>query len=221
MVPAKTPIQVVPCCVVVDRFAPDETARAKARQRLDAGDRFVFAYVGNLSSWYCEEEMAHLFAALQKRRPALFAIFTYGDTSRMRAALVAAGVAPEHVRIERLQPAEVPGMLAGADAAVSFARPGFSKIASSPVKVAEYLAAGLPVVMNRGVGDFDELMDTCPATVDAGDMSASALESAALQLAQTTRERFRSLAVQAAVSRYSVRTVGVPSYADLYRRMVA
>src|SRR5262249_11403063 len=62
MVPRGTPIDVVPCCVDVDRFVTDDDARSEARRLLGSGDRFVVAYVGNLSSWYCEEEMAQLFA---------------------------------------------------------------------------------------------------------------------------------------------------------------
>src|SRR5262249_40537341 len=103
-----TPIDVVPCCVDLDRFTVDENARATARSRLQAGDRFVLAYVGNLSSWYCEEEMARLFAAVRRRRPALFAVFTHGETARLRAALDSAGIASESVRIERLAPSAIP-----------------------------------------------------------------------------------------------------------------
>jgi glycosyltransferase involved in cell wall biosynthesis len=220
-VPAETPIEVVPCCVDVDRFAPDEAARSAARRQLDAGDRFVLVYVGNLSSWYCEEEMARLFSAVRRRRPALFAIFSHGNTDRMRAALAAERISPDDVRIARLPPAAVPGMLAGADAAISFARPSFSKIASSPVKIAEYLAAGLPVAMNRGVGDCDELIDTCPAVIDVGDLNERSLETAAARMVELPRERSGPIAVETAASRFSVRAVGVPLYADLYRRMVA
>ena len=44
----------------------------------------------------------------------------------------------QDVLIRQVPPQEMPLMLAAADAAISFAEPRFSKIASSPTKIAEY-----------------------------------------------------------------------------------
>jgi glycosyltransferase involved in cell wall biosynthesis len=46
-----------------------------------------------------------------------------------------------------------------ADLAVSFIKACYSKQSSSPTKVAEYLACGLPIVANGGVGDLDALIE--------------------------------------------------------------
>ncbi len=42
---------------------------------------------------------------------------------------------------------------------LSFVRPCPSKVSSSPTKIGEYLAAGLPVISTAGIGDVDELLD--------------------------------------------------------------
>ena len=42
---------------------------------------------------------------------------------------------------------------------ISFIKPFYSKIASSPTKYAESLAMGIPVISNRGIGDIDELTE--------------------------------------------------------------
>ncbi len=209
---------VIPCCVDLDRFDADEATRARARLRVKAGDRLVLGYSGSLNSWYCEEQMAQFFALLRRRRPSLFTVFTRSPSDRLRQALKAAGVPDSDVHIEAATPSEMPSRLAGADAAVSFILPCFSKMASSPTKVAEYLSLGLPVVLNRGVGDIDLLLDH-PATVDAGAMSAAELESAADRLATLDSASLRSRARELARRDFSVTDVGVARYRDLYERL--
>lgn len=219
MVSPRVPVEVVPCCVDLDRFRPSDETRERARALIAAGDRFVLAYAGNLGSWYCEEEMTELFAALRRRRPALLLILTRASTAKLEAALARRGVPPQDVVLRAVEPSEVPHLLLAADAAVSFALPCFAKIASSPIKVAEYLALGLPVVMNRGVGDFDEILDHVEATVDAGQLTSTDLERAAERLAILDGARLRTVARAAATTRFSLADVGIPRYHRVYLRL--
>jgi glycosyltransferase involved in cell wall biosynthesis len=214
------PVEVIPCCVDLGRFAVDETARQQARAALGAGDRFVLAYAGNLNAWYCDDQMAQLFAAIRRRRPALFLALSRSPSERLRAALARHGVPDADVRIGGVSPDEMPTRLAAGDAAVSFAEPRFSKIASSPVKVAEYLASGLPVVVNRGVGDQDALVGREPRLfVDAGLMGERELEHAAAAIVATAgdadlRARARNLARMS----FDL-ALGVSRYQRLYQRL--
>jgi len=54
--------------------------------------------------------------------------------------------------------AMVPPALARAWAGLCFVEPGTSGAGVWPVKVSEYLAAGLPVVVNAGLGDLDDFI---------------------------------------------------------------
>src|SRR5262249_55362773 len=87
-----TPLEVIPCCVDLDRFTVDDATRARARAELDAGERLVIAYSGTLGAWYCEAQMAELFANVRRRRPALFAIYSRSPSDRLRAELRKRGV---------------------------------------------------------------------------------------------------------------------------------
>jgi glycosyltransferase involved in cell wall biosynthesis len=162
--------------------------------------------------------MAHLYAALRRRRPSRFAVFTRAATERLHAALAEAGVPPSEVSFQAVSFADMPAHLAAADAAISFARPAFSKIASSPVKVAEYLAVGVPVVMNRGVGDTDTLLGH-PAAIDAGALAAADLERAADQLAALPSGGLRAEARALARERFGMEEVGIARYRRLYQRL--
>ncbi len=54
---------------------------------------------------------------------------------------------------------DVPSYLSAADAGIAFIKPCFSKLASSPTKNGEYLACGLPLILNAGIGDSDALIN--------------------------------------------------------------
>jgi glycosyltransferase involved in cell wall biosynthesis len=215
----RTPVEVVPCCVDVERFQFVTGDRARTRDEIKAGSRFVLCYSGSLGSWYCEEEMARLFAAIRRHRPALFAVYTRSPTGRLAAALEHAGVAAEDVRYVRVSPVEMPRFLAASDAAVSFITPCFSKLGSSPTKVGEYLAIGLPVIMNRGIGDSDRLIDEVEAVVDAGTLTVADIEQAAARAVALDLAALRPVARQAAVDHFSLDTVGIPRYRRLYEAM--
>src|SRR5262249_19973276 len=58
----ETHVEVVPCCVDLGRFSPNEASRAEARSELGIGDRIALLYSGSLGSWYLEDEMARYAA---------------------------------------------------------------------------------------------------------------------------------------------------------------
>jgi glycosyltransferase involved in cell wall biosynthesis len=217
---ARSLVEVIPCCADLDRFRPDPEARAASRAHLKSGDRFVLAYSGSLGSYYCDEEMAVLFAALRRRRPAQLAVFTRSDTTKLRAALSREGVSDADIQVEAVEPKDMPAKLAGADAAASLIQPWFSKIASSPTKVAEFLGVGLPVVANRKVGDMEALIESSPAMIDAGDLSREALERAATDLERVTPE-LHVEARRLAVAEFDLQAIGVARYRALYERLLA
>jgi glycosyltransferase involved in cell wall biosynthesis len=216
---SRVPVEVVPCCVDMQRFTSTTEDRRQVRADLGAGDRLVLCYSGSLGSWYCEQEMARMFAAVCRRRPSLFAVFTRSPPEPLRAALTAEGVPPEAVRFLPVPPAQMPRFLSGCDAALSFIAPCFSKLGSSPTKVAEYLAMGLPVAMNRGIGDVDQLIDRGGPVVDAGHLAAADIEAAAEALVRIDRTRLAERARRMAEEHFSIETVGIPRYSRLYEAM--
>jgi glycosyltransferase involved in cell wall biosynthesis len=60
-----------------------------------------------------------------------------------------------HVRSARRD--EVPALVGASDVMLSFIKPAYSKIASSPTKLAEALALGVPVISSAGIGDVDRI----------------------------------------------------------------
>lgn len=221
LVAPETPIEVIPTCVDVERFSPTQQGRARWREALGVGDRFALVYAGTLGAWYREEEMVRFYAALRRWRPASFVLFTHSPTDRFDAAIERVNVPREEVVVRRVPPGDMPAALAAADAAVSFIAPCFSKLGSSPTKTAEYLAMGLPTVLNRGIGDSDQLIEEVPAVIDAGQLREDEIELAAKKLATLDVRALADSARRAALERFSTQGVGLPRYIQLYEHLLA
>ncbi len=150
---------VIPCCADVERIAERADERSAARAELAIGERPTMVYVGKFTGWYMEREMADFVAAARRSAPdLLFLIVTQADPAPMLSELDRNGIRHRDYRILRAEPEEIGRYLAAADVGLSFVRPCFSKISSSPTKIGEYLAAGLPVVSTAGIGDVDALL---------------------------------------------------------------
>jgi hypothetical protein len=95
---------------------------------------------------------------------------------------------------------------------------GPSLKAAMPTKVAEFLACGRPVVVNRGLGDFDEYLSEFNAGVildgTSGDSKEKAQELMDLLLDTETPYRCRALA-----EKYFDIKEGAQKYLDLYDKM--
>jgi len=214
------PVEVIPCCIDPDRFeAANEATRNETRNRLGVADRTVIAYVGSFGGWYMSDEMFDLFNAAREADPNVFMIIlTQRDSGGVRQRLTDLGFAASDVLVDTVTPAEVPRYLAAADMAVSLIKPCYSKQASSPTKIAEYLACGLPIISNRGIGDVDELIteDNVGVLLDRFDRDAYIDAIRRIKELGDINERCRTSAKE----RFDLVTVGGDRYRRLYKRLL-
>jgi len=168
-------ITVIPCCVDFDHF-PLATAerRKSARDRLAIpADAHVLAYLGSLGAWYMLDEMLDFFKLYQSRHDAArFLFVTPDEPHAIRLVAAARGIDPDRLLIAAATRDEVPGLLAAADLGIFFIRPVFSKTASSPTKMGEMLAVGLPILANAGVGDVEAMVEDMECGVAVRDFTS-------------------------------------------------
>jgi len=146
-------VAVIPCCVDLERFA---APNAWETNPPPPGPR-TLVYAGSVSTWYMLPEMLDFYLTVRARDPELrFLILNRGSHDVIAKAIVAAGA--DGVSVVASTPDEMPGHLGRAWAGIYFIKPVFSKQGAFPTKLGEYLAAGLPVVINAGVGDTDEMV---------------------------------------------------------------
>jgi glycosyltransferase involved in cell wall biosynthesis len=114
----------------------------------------------------------------------------------------------------------VPSYLSAADAGLSFIKPCVSKIASSPTKNAEYLACGLPLIINAGIGDSDALVNEWKAGALLEDFTeAEYARVGTLIETMAAQPDARTSARAVAKQLFDLQTVGVERYAALYERV--
>ena len=116
----------------------------------------------------------------------------------------------------------VPSYLSASDAGLAFIKPCFSKLASSPTKYAEYLACGLPLIINQGIGDSDTLITSEKLGALVSDFNQAEYQKAvaAIEDFVTDPEQNRRRSREAAERLFDVRGVGVERYTHLYESVL-
>ena len=215
------PHRVIPCCADLKLFRFDAKARDRLRRELAIEDKIVIVYSGSIDGWYLTEEMADFMAAFSRveRKSHFLWLTNRGD--RIQRLMQERGIANSQYTVQSVPSREVPAYLSASDAALAFIKPCFSKLASSPTKTAEYLACGLPLIINAGVGDSDRLIEEDRAGVLLKNFEAADYQVAATEIVKMcrrpvqTREHARSIAERS----FDVSVVGLESYEALYEEI--
>lgn len=213
-------IEVIPCCVDFGRF-DGRTNIQEAQEGILANGRFEVVYAGSLGGLYLVEEMGYFFKAIKEQRPdAFLRILSASLPEQAAAALKRAGVDERDYKIEAVAPVEVFTHLRRARLGVSFRKPTFAQIASSPTKIPEYLAAGLPVVCNADIGDMDELVKREQIGVVLHSFDEKAYKAGAAEaIALANDDRMHDRAMKIAHKYFDLTTVGRDGYVNVYRRL--
>jgi glycosyltransferase involved in cell wall biosynthesis len=148
----RVPMVVIPCCTDVSRFAEAHGHAGGAASK-------TLVYAGSVGTWYMLEEMLDFFVAVRELDPDVrLLLLNRSEHGRIEAALGQKRLGAPGVSLVAADFAEMPQRLAPAFAGFYFITPSYSKLASSPTKLAEYLAAGLPVIVNADIGDSAEMV---------------------------------------------------------------
>jgi glycosyltransferase involved in cell wall biosynthesis len=148
----------VPCCVSAVAF--DAEARARIRQRLGLEERLVFCYLGTITRYqHVPDGVLPFFRAAAAADDGARLLCITPDSEKMLALVDEAGISRERVRIVSVPQGEVAAHLSAADAGFLLRAPSPLNRYSQPTKLGEYLAAGLPVIVARGTGIVDALIE--------------------------------------------------------------
>jgi len=217
------PIEVIPCCVDFERFeAADNISREALRAELDLTGRRVIVYVGSFGGWYLTDEMTEFLAAAHNQDAATFSmILTQSPAQLVTNRMRSLGIAQENFFVTRVTPEEVPRYLKAADIAISFIKNCYSKQSSSPTKIAEYLASGLPVVCNAGVGDLDKLIAENQVGALITEFTSQAYLKALQEIEKMRGDKQLAEHLRAVARReFDLAGVGGTRYRRLYQRLL-
>lgn len=208
---------VIPTCTNLDMFRPQEVSR----------ESFTLGYVGSVGSWYLFDQVAQTVARAFEMRPdCRFLIVTKGSRDLISKAFVNAGVDLARVEVRSADFSEVAHQIARMDAGIFFIRPAWSKRASCPTRMGEFLACGKPCLANGGVGDVADDLEETGTGVALTPLGSENVDLASLDGALETlfamaadpdmRGRCRSVAED----RFSL-IKGVAAYSGIYQQLGA
>lgn len=179
-------ITVIPCCADYDHFhLATPRDRQISREKLNiVKDQIILGYHGSIGSMYRIDRFLKLYEMAKKNNHKISALIITRDTSLLRT-LIAELVPSSFQKDIHMQSGtrnNMPNLLKAIDISVSFIEPSYARQASSPTKMAESFAMGIPVICNTGVGDVEVHVNNLHAGILVDFTSDIALRDLSLKL---------------------------------------
>ena len=151
-------IFVIPTAVDLKTFGLDKNNGIHEDLKRTLTNKFVFVYIGSLGTWYELDGLYNFFIKAKElitneHLLILTKQYELADLKRKEK-----GLDISDVTISQVPHKDIPDYLNKAHAGLAFYKPGYSRKGCCPIKVGEYLACGLPVIINEGVGDIDQII---------------------------------------------------------------
>ena len=140
----------ISCGVDVERFKKAQCAQIEG---LDLSKRIVLGYCGGFHGWQNFDKMIDLVIRLREYDKSVFLLaFSNDDITPYKQQLEQLG--QDNYFIKGLLSEEVPSHLKLMDAGLLLRSNLILNIVSSPTKICEYLAAGVPLICTQYSGDY-------------------------------------------------------------------
>ena len=144
----------VPSVANSQKFLLDTEIRDRLRKEWGVSDRWVLLYPGKFGDLYYKEEFAWMYRWLLELEPKLFLLIVTPHTDEeVHALMQVADLDPDSYKIAHANYDEIQNYYFASDFGIISVPPGPSKKFISNIKVGEYLCAGLPYLITRGVSE--------------------------------------------------------------------
>jgi glycosyltransferase involved in cell wall biosynthesis len=216
-------IEVIPCCVDLNKFNSteyDSSAKNKIKQELKIPENsIVFTYLGSIGTWYMLDEMIGFFKLLSFQIPNSIFLFISNESPTLIEEAISRNSADlSRFRMTSQPSSNVPEYLSVSDWGLFFIKPIFSKKASSPTKLAEFLAMGIPVITSAGIGDVDELVLQNNAGIIVKDTTEKSVNNAIQEI--LTYQRKEPQFYRTSAEKYFDVRSGIDKYSNVYKRII-
>ena len=205
--------EIITTCADLDLFRVEEIT-----QKQSSGRPFTLGYVGSVGVWYLFDEVLKCFQLLRKKIPdAEMLILNRGGHAYISERLHKLEIDPNAVKVEEGDHKEVALAMQQMDAGIFFYKPAFSRKATAPTKLGEFLGCGVPCLSNTGVGDMASILEKEQVGVAVRDFDTNNLQEAVNRLIRLSKEPdIQKRCREAALSHFSLEN-GVRAYAHIYQ----
>ena len=208
--------EVIPTCTDLDMFHPTPEGKDKT-----TNGAFTLGWVGAATGWYLFDEALIFFKALCKKfHGARLRILNRESHSYILDRLSAYDISPALVEIKSVEHEMVPKEMGHIDVGIFFIMPVFSKRASAPTKLGEFLGCGVPCLANDGVGDMTQILEKENVGVVIRNFEDDREEAIRAMLSLCADPNVRKRCVRAARKHFSLDD-GVAIYDRIYRDLTS
>jgi len=216
-------ITVIPCCADVKHFDynnvdSESVAQWRSKLKIDS-DQYVLSYLGSVGTWYMLPEMMDFFSELLKAKPDSVFLFITRDCDKIILDEATKHSVPtDKIIVQPALRSQVPALAMLSNASLFFIKPVWSKKASSPTKLAELMALGIPCITNSGVGDVDDIIRQNPIGILIDGWNKNDYKMAIEKMLKLPTDA-KTIARQQACDQFALGN-GVAAYKAVYERVM-
>lgn len=209
---SETHFELIPTCVDLDLF----TLQPDRRE-----EEFVLGYVGSAGTWHMFDDVLDCFELLREQRPdsRLF-ILNNDEHDYIRERIKAHKIDESVVDLKAVEHSEVPKEMNRMDAGIFFYTPTFSKKGTSPTKMGEFLASGLPCLSNAAVGDVQSILEGEDVGVALESFNEDAKAAAVDRLVALGEDPATAARCRHVAESYYSLDAGVEKYNNIYQSLI-
>ncbi len=214
-------INVIPTCVDLTKFNLEGGSTLIPINAHNINNKFVLIYIGSISTWYMPYEMIDYFYAVQKYIEGAHFLVLTKEKILFEDILKTKKFNSSTISILNAGHELISSYLLLGKVGIAFYKPGYSRKACCPTKFGEYLACGLPVIINSGIGDCDDIILKERVGVIINEFSLKEYERAIIELMKlldegdALKKRCRETA-----EKYFSLEMGVERYRDIYSKLL-
>lgn len=187
-------IEIVPCVVDSDQFYPDQEMKVKMRKELNIPEEaIVGVYAGKFGNLYYDKEAFRFFKeAFDQLNNFHLLLLSNEEDSFISKRCLEFNIPPKRVIKKFVKHSEMPTYLNIADFAFATIKTMEVSKFQSPVKIGEYWACGLPILLSKGIGDDSDIVEKEKGGILITDYSEEHLKNVVKQLKKLLESPFKS-----------------------------
>jgi len=156
---SKSKFVITPTNVDTDLFSYSEDQKKEARSRLGLNNKFVVTFMGHVKSWQINNILIGFLRHLKQKIGNVHFLILTDRPKVFREIFEENNTKGDRYSIYFLKHDEVRNYAIAGDIGILLREDSIVNRVAAPAKFGEYLALGLPVVVTKGIGDTEDIIN--------------------------------------------------------------